>query len=323
MNLLRVFVPLVLVVPAAAQSADRYAGERPPVTVAGSRDAAPAAPVAAEQRLYRPAASLVSAEQAREIVERFRAAYERLGRPRLVLAVNRQLVDVESGLRLSARKERTVVKRTQAEGELAQAATGAGVQTQVQVNVGGTSSVGAAGQPVLTGPGSLTTEEVRAENTYESSRAPVPSLADRQTVRDLERLIGRPLRAGGASLADQRMVAQLIDDKPVDHFLAASDDVARKDREALTRTADAVVEVLISSRVLTTPGVAGDERYSVPDIQATIVRLKDGAILAQASSYDVVGKDRYAGAVVRTYDVNDIAEATALALMEDFAATAP
>jgi hypothetical protein len=148
-------------------------------------------------------------------------------------------------------------------------------------------------------------------------------LADRQTVRDLERLFGRPLRAGGAVLVDQRVVASLLEDAPLDRFLTGADEAARKDRAALAASADAVLEILVSSRALTVPGLAEDRTYEVPDLQATLVRLADGAILAQASSTDVLGKDRYAGPIVRAFDVNDIAEATALALMEDFAVTAP
>lgn len=308
-----------------AQPADRYAGERPPVTIAGEGAESVPSGGASSQRLYAPGASLVPPEQAREIVEKFRAAYDRLGKPRLVLAVNRELVDAESGLRLSARKEKTESVRTDVSGDLTPTteATTTAPSTQVNVAVGGQAGSTSVSVPFAKGSGTVTTEKVVAENSYTAPTAQRVTLADRQTVRDLERLFGRPLRIGGAQLADQRIVAQLIADKPVDHFLAGANEAARKDREALAQVADAVVEILISSRALTTPGLSGDEQYTVPDIQATVVRLKDGAILAQASSSDVLGKDRYAGALVRTFDVNDIAEATALALMEDLAATAP
>ena len=36
------------------------------------------------------------------------------------------------------------------------------------------------------------------------------TLADRQTVRDVESLFGRPLRLGGAKIADQRIATQLM-----------------------------------------------------------------------------------------------------------------
>jgi len=60
----------------------------------------------------------------------------------------------------------------------------------------------------------------------------------------------------------------------------------------------------------------------VPDIQATAIRLKDAVILGQAAASDVLGKDAQAGRMVSTYDVRDITEATALALMEDMLGSA-
>jgi hypothetical protein len=55
----------------------------------------------------------------------------------------------------------------------------------------------------------------------------------------------------------------------------------------------------------------------VPDIQATAIRLKDAAIVGQAAASDIIGRGGQAGSVVRQFSVQDITEATALALMED------
>ena len=92
---------------------------------------------------------------------------------------------------------------------------------------------------------------------------------------------------------------------------------ARKDREALAKVADVVLEILVSSREIIVPEVSGNRSYSVPDIQATAIRLEDSRILGQATASDILGQDRFAGRVVRNYDVREITEATALALMED------
>jgi len=81
--------------------------------------------------------------------------------------------------------------------------------------------------------------------------------------------------------------------------------------------ADLAIEVLISSRALTVPEVGGDVTYTVPDIQATAIRLKDAAIVGQAAASDVLGRGAQAGRVVRDFSLQDITEATALALMED------
>ena len=125
---------------------------------------------------------------------------------------------------------------------------------------------------------------------------PAPTLADQQTVREIERLVGRVFRNAGAQLVDEQ---------------------GGKDRDALAKIADIAIEILISSRNVTVPQVSGDVTYPVPDIQATAIRLKDATIVGQAAASDVIGKGIQAGRVVQQYDVRDITEATALALMED------
>ena len=75
--------------------------------------------------------------------------------------------------------------------------------------------------------------------------------------------------------------------------------------------------MLISSRSLTVTEISGDTTYTVPDIQATAIRLKDSAIIGQAAASDILGRDVQAGRIVKQFGVRDITEATALALMED------
>ncbi|HEY2951038.1 MAG TPA: hypothetical protein VGK40_00570 [Verrucomicrobiae bacterium] len=229
----------------------------------------------------RPA--LIKPEQAQAIIDKFKAAYAKLGSPRLLIYVNRELVDENSGLKLTSRTEHTESRVTKSTAE-------------------------------------TSTEKVTANNRYRAAEQKEPTLADKQTVRDVERLFGRPLRMGGASLADQRVATQLIADRPVKDL--AANESARKDREALSKIADVVVEVLISSKNVTVSEIAGDQTYAVPDIQATAIRLKDAAVLGQASSSDIIGGGRAAGHAARNYDVREIAEATALALMEEMAGEA-
>jgi len=298
-----------------AQSDSRYAGERPPVTT-GATAPASLAPTDAGQRLYTPEShSLVPPDQARAVVEKFTEAYAKLGKPRVLFYVNRDLVDASSGLRLSKRTERTEADRAETKSDVDAPAAAGAPQTQINVNSSGAVATAPAGRGTTT----TTKEHVSAENTFESAATAQLSLADRQTVRDVERLFGRPFRAAGVQLADQRIAAALIADKPFDHFTASGNEQARKDREALAKVADIVIEVLISSREVLLPKVSGDQTAVVPDIQATAIRLSDSAIVGQASARDVLGKDRDVGRVLNTFDVNDIAEATALALMEDMA----
>jgi hypothetical protein len=279
------------------------------------------------QQLYGPAGSLVAPEKARQVIDAFRGAYDKLGKPRVLFFVNRELVDEKSGLKLSGRTEHTEVTQNEKKSSFEadpNTAKNPAAAPQTQVNVAVTGDAGSSNGGVTPGKGASDSKssKVSADNTYTASEQTATSLADRQTVREVERLFGRPFRFAGAALADQKIAASLIADKPLDSFTAPANDVARKDREALAKVADVAIEILVSSRNVTVVGVSGDKVVQVPDIQVTAVRLSDSAILGQASSSDILGKDQQAGRIARQYDVRDITEATALALMEDMTVTA-
>lgn len=243
----------------------------PPVYQAIPRASAEPMQPAGNQRVYGPSSdTLIARQTAAGIIEGFRKVYKTDSAPRIVVYVNRTLVDTSSGMKLTAHSEK-YYKENEA------------VKTS-------------------------------GENTYAVKEAATPSLADRQTVREIERLFGRAFRNGGASLADQATAAALLEDNP-GHRLVG--DQAAKDREALAKVADVAIEVLISSRNLTMPTVAGDQTVIVPDIQATAIRLKDSAIIGQAAASDILGRDMQAGRIVKQFGVAEITEATALALMED------
>ncbi|HVS51799.1 MAG TPA: hypothetical protein VHD62_05535 [Opitutaceae bacterium] len=227
---------------------------------------------AGQQRVYAPASdALISRQAADGILERFRKAYNKDDHaPRIVIYVNRALVDTASGLQLTGHTERY---------EKSEAST-----------------------------------KTSGENSYQVKNAAPPALADQQTVREVERLFGRVFRNAGATLADQKTAAALLPEQAGTRLVG---DQAAKDREALANIADLAVEVLISSRNLTVPEISGDVNYTVPDIQATAIRLKDAAIVGQAAASDILGKGAQAGRVVRQFDVRDITEATAIALIED------
>jgi hypothetical protein len=258
----------------------------PPVTVAG-----PARPAAAgsadggyahNQQLYGDAsAALVSAAQARQIVNEFRAAYEgALKKPRMLIYINRDLV--------APPDKNVVVKTTE------------------------TAAVRSAAAATTT---TTTTDATK-------SAAPAWSLADRQTARDIERLTARPYRAAGAIFADQKVAASMLPDSSItshaglNRYLVTED--GRKDREALAKVTDIVIEVLMSSRALTVQQISGAQTVAVPDIQMTAIRLSDAAILGQASSLELIGPNPPADA----FDVQAVTESTALVLMQDITAAA-
>jgi hypothetical protein len=256
----------------SAQTTTELPPPPPPVAQALPRQpAADLQPGQSSQRVYGPSAdTLIARPTAEGIIEGFRKVYKTDGAPRLVVYVNRALVETSSGLKLTSRSEQFEKSET--------------------------------------------TLKTTGTNAYQMKESTAPTLADQQTVREIERLFGRAFRHAGAQLADQTVAASLLPDQVGAHLVG---DRAMKDREALGKIADIAIEVLISSRSITVPEVAGDAVYPVPDIQATAIRLKDAAIVGQAAASDVIGRGGQAGNVVRQFSVQDITEATALALMED------
>ncbi len=308
------FLSALSLLPATLVLADDQPPE-PPVPVVQPMPPPPATRPADNQQLYGGPAPLVTPEAAKALIDKFRAAFVQNDEgPRFVFYVNRELIDVESGLKLTQRTEHTEAERHDVNSDMQSPASGGAPQTQVNVSVGGNAG---SGSVLGKGTASSTNDKVTAENTYEANDATAPTLSDRQTVRDVERLFGRPFRAAGAHLADQKVAASLLADKPVDTFASGAGDQARRDREALANVADIAVEVLVSSREVTVATISGEAVVNVPDIQATAIRLKDSAIIGQASSSDILGKDPQAGRIAQRYDVRDITEATALALMQD------
>ena len=232
------------------------------------------------QKLYGSHAGLITPDTAQSLTEKFRAAYGQTASPRIVIHVNRALVDTASGLRLTGRTEKTYESTSNQKGA----------------------------EPT-------TTSDKSGENTYSAGEAAKPAtLADQQTTREIERLFGRVFRNAGAKLADPHAAALLLD-QPATAHLAGDQGV--REREALKQVADIAIEVLISSRNLTVPGVSGDSSYTVPDIQTTAIRLSDSAILGQAAASDVLGRGVGAAGIARQFGAQDITEATAFALMED------
>lgn len=267
----------------------------PPVSVLPVTPLAPAASAASasspspvfvyDQKAMGGRAPLVTPEQAQTVIAKFKEAYVKAGSPRILIYVNRELVDETSGLKLSAHSERVETSRATGRASTAEA------------------------------PAASETQKATHKNTYRNRDRKETPLADRQTLRDVERLFGRPLRMGGAAIVDQPVATQMAAGSFLDSLTTRSDSTeARREREAISKIADVVLEVLVSSRNATVTRISGDAVVSVPDIQATAIRLNDSKILGQATAADLLNRAGNAG---RFYDVREITEATALSLMED------
>src|SRR5688500_5832335 len=60
---------------------------------------------------------LIAPEQAKGLIDRFKTSYAKLGSPRMVVYVNRDLVDESSGVKLAERKERVQSNSTEIKSE--------------------------------------------------------------------------------------------------------------------------------------------------------------------------------------------------------------
>ncbi|GDY19206.1 hypothetical protein LBMAG56_05510 [Verrucomicrobiota bacterium] len=143
-----------------------------------------------------------------------------------------------------------------------------------------------------------------------------PTLTDKLTFREVEKLFGRPLRIAEAALSDlpESMFTGLektSSRNPLDWI--------KTDREALSRLADVVIEVLISSRSVSVREISGDRVYTAPDIQATAIRLRDSQIIGQANATDLLARQPNLGAALRANTIQEFTESVALVLMQDIA----
>ena len=119
-------------------------------------------------------------------------------------------------------------------------------------------------------------------------------LSSKQTKREVERLFGRPLRMAGVTLMDAD----------------------------LTNLPEVSFEVLISEREITVNGIKGRQSHSVADISVTATRKADGRIIGQATVLDLFPRRSTAARMLQRYDIQQLTEATALALMKDISSSA-
>jgi hypothetical protein len=269
LRLLRLSTPL-LALPALSRGAEELVNTPPPVAQALPGAIQPTIPSGAQQSYGPVAEALVPKAAAERVLAAYRQSLAGSAAPRIVVYVNRALVDSTGGLRLTGHTE------------------------QYEKTDAGTRTTGT--------------------NTYRVESGATASLADRQTVREIERLLGRVFRQAGAQLADPALAADLLPSQAGTHLV---EDRAARDREALAKVADVAIEVLLASRPLPVTRLSGDTSVTVPDLQLTAIRLKDAVIIGQAAASDVIGKGESAAQTATRFDVRDITEATALALMED------
>ena len=256
----------------------------PPAAAPGTRPERTPIVYVYDQKPLPQAPMLVSPEQAQAVIERFRTNFARLESPRVLININRGPFEPPSGHAIAQHSE--TIETTSVD-------------------------------PASGGPSGGVNTRTVVRNTLPGPEPLVPALADRQTTRDVERLFGRPLRLGGAVLVEQPAGAGLTGNRPVKELAAAEGQPAAKDHQALSQSVDVVIEVLVTWCNVVVPEVSGDRFYTVPEIQATAIRLRDARVIGQATAAEVMGRGQSVGYSARNFSVPDITEATALALMED------
>jgi hypothetical protein len=212
-----------------------------------------------------PLNRLFTPEQARQIVDNFKLAYVKMGKPLIDIRVNTPFGTVPASP--------MPVPGVQA---------GPAIDPNTGLPLPG--GVGATPIPIAGAPAPLVPTRV-----FDAS-----ALSELQTQREVETLFGRPLRSAGVQLVDA----------------------------SLANLPELTFEVLISERQLVLQGISKKETLSVPDIQVTALRLADARIVGQASVLDLFPRREQAAHMLRRYDLRQLTEATALALMQDIAATA-
>jgi hypothetical protein len=223
-----------------------------------------AAPVEGKKYVYTvspsvPLSQIYNAQQAQQIVEDFRAAYVKLGAPRININVN----------------------LPQGAFEVPQIPT---------VSVGGTPQIDpATGLPMPVGVGGAAPVVPAGPRIFDTDE-----LSTRQTKREVELLFGRPLRLAGATLIDP----------------------------AQTNLPELTLEILLGEREINVPGINGPKTHTVPDIIVTATRAADGQVLGQATVLDLFKHQAAAARMLQRYNIQQLTEATALALMKDIASTA-
>jgi hypothetical protein len=253
MKKIALLIPALLLVGCGAPSANRSA------MVVFKQTAAP---VEGKKYVYTvspsvPLSQIYNAQQAQQIVEDFRAAYVKLGAPRININVN----------------------LPQGAFEVPQIPT---------VSVGGTPQIDpATGLPMPVGVGGAA--PAAAPRIFDTDE-----LSTRQTKREVELLFGRPLRLAGATLIDP----------------------------AQTNLPELTLEILLGEREINVPDINGTKSHTVPDIIVTATRAADGQVLGQATVLDLFPHQAAAARMLQRYNIQQLTEATALALMKDIASTA-
>ncbi len=153
--------------------------------------------------------------------------------------------------------------------------------------------------------------------THERMSSSPPTVADRNRTRDVEQWVQQLFAAGGATLIDSTVGVPLLGSKPYQRIPAADNAKSKRDREALGKATDVVVEVLIVVRQVKVQTSAGETVYVVPGLAIEAYRVTDSALLGAASARDVIKSHNLPEDTIMKITMNDRTQIAVLALMEE------
>jgi hypothetical protein len=247
------------------------------------------------------------------VVQTFRQSYQALGKPRTLIYINRRLVRDRGEMVVTAETSHSIKTK----GD------------PVTVGGGGNVQIGSAnkveeGSKGVSGKGGERLESTqRSERTVDSGLNGVRAINEMEA-REIEESFQQPLMDAGVILVDQR-VAQISNKSfsSVDgSFLTAISESREKEEvESLKKSADWVIEIMTEMRPVKILMASGNDRTEErPKYVVTLMRLKDGAKLAQVNSDSLFGFNKRKGEQkqrqMRQVTGSEIAEQTALALMQ-------
>lgn len=252
-------------------------------------------------------------------VDAFRASYQRMGSPRILVYINRSLLTERGEMMETSHSDQSV--KTKGDAVLPEANHAA-----VQVGAGNqaTQSTSTPDVPKTSGKGGE-----RLVSEFHSQRVNNASdLGTGQTTqydaRQIEETFQQPFFDAGAKLVDQKIAEVAFKKLPEaePNFLTAPQtDKEREQVEALRQSADIVIEVLVRPKSVTLPQVSGKDSVETRlEVVATAIQLKEGLKLAQINSETLFGFNRRNGKAKEARAVRvtpaEIVEQTALAVMQ-------
>lgn len=225
---------------------------------------------------------------------------------RILIFINRDLINTKAGLRLEEKTE--IIASGPA-------------KVDVQANATQNSPVDKSVSTASVNSGSFTNVGVVQLNKFKAGSENEQSIGSRRVERDIERFFSKELRRAGLKLVDQKIASQLIKEDPDKASgPTQSNNSVDKERQAIDRFADMVIEIIVSEQRYEDREVSGAVTvFSVPEIGATAVEVKTSQIIGQGSSADIFHDASITK--LRTIDLKEAARAAAIALLADIVET--